>query len=98
MAVRFGIVKIIFSIAFLILLVQLIAVYHFSSRFPSQADGRIRRKTYDNSDYSKFEEDNDILPLMPANKENLEVRESPRVNVFYILPRFILLLSNQNLM
>lgn len=48
-------------------------MYHFSTRYQYQIDDRTRRKIYDDSDYSKFE-DNEILPVSVLQKESFTMR------------------------
>ena len=54
MALRFGVIKTILLIAFLIVIVQLITVYHFTLKYTSQIEEKTRRKVNDINDYIKF--------------------------------------------
>ena len=79
MALRFGVVRIILLIAFLIVIVQLITVYHFTLKYTSQIKENTRRKVSDTNDYVVFNEnvenrfpaivDNQSLP--PTDDNNI---------------------------
>lgn len=71
-----GIVRMILSIAFLIVFVQVVTIYHFASKYPTQIDDRSRRESTNNDDYLKFEDDDNI--------NFMHLKESMKVSSVFI--------------
>ena len=80
MAPRCGLVRMILSIAFLIVFVQIVTIYHFASKYPTQIDDRNRRESINNDDYLKFEDDNiDFMRLKESMKVSFSFQKKGRI-------------------
>ena len=64
MALRFGVIKTILLIALLIVIVQLITVYHFTLKYTNETGEKNRRKVNDINDYIKFNGENVRFPAV----------------------------------
>lgn len=64
MALRFGVVKTILLIAFLIVIVQLLTVYHFTLKYTSQIKEKSRRKVDELDEYITYNGENVRFPVV----------------------------------